>query len=106
MKIIITEEQNKSLISTLMNELFQGYELKFENEDRVVYVNNKPIIMLGPNKAIVDNEVLHELKKVLFFDSLKDVKESIREWIINTFGIKHRGGFFYGITFKNLSKQK
>lgn len=106
MKIVITEQQNESLLSTLLNELFQDYEVRFENEDRVVYLNDKPMILLGPTKAVIDNQVLEEVKKVLFYDSMKDFKEAIREWITNTFGIKQGGGHFYGITFKNLSKNK
>ena len=65
MKIIITEEQNESLLDTLLNELFQGLEVRFENEDRVVYLNDQPMILLGPTKAVIDNQVLEEVKKVL-----------------------------------------
>jgi hypothetical protein len=49
---------------------------------------------------------MEEAGKIFYFETVKDFKDSIRHWIINTFGVKEGGGHFYGITFKNLSNQK
>ena len=106
MKIIITEEQQENLLSHFLNKLLKGHEVKFENEDRVVYLDDIPMIKIGPTKAVIDNEIMDEAGKIFYFETIKDFKDSIREWIIKTFGIKQGAGAFYGITFKNLSKQK
>lgn len=104
MKYIITESQMNSLLSSLLDDLFSGYETKFENEDRVVYVDGKLMMMIGPNKAVVDNSVVDEVKQVLFYDTLKDFKSEVKHWIISRFGVKPGSEPFYGITFKNLNK--
>lgn len=106
MKIIITEEQQENLLSHFLNKLLKGHEVKFENEDRVVYLDGRPMIKLGPTKAVVDKEIMDEAGKIFYFETIKDFKDSIKKWIIDTFGVKEGGGPFYGITFKNLSNQK
>lgn len=103
MKYIITESQMNNLSSNFLDELFDGYKVKIENEERVVYLNGNPLIILNPNKAIVDSSILDEIAKVFLIDTINDAKQMIREWIFNTLGVKSGSEPFYGIKFKKIS---
>jgi Trm5-related predicted tRNA methylase len=103
MKYIVTESQMNNLSSNFLDELFDGYEVKYENENRVIYLNDRPVIMLDPNKAVVDSSVLDEMSKVFLIDTINDAKRMIRGWILNRIGVKSGSEPFYGIKFKKLS---
>jgi len=103
MKYIVTESQMNNLSSNFLDELFDGYEVKYENENRVIYLNDRPVIMLDPNKAVVDSSVLDEMSKVFLIDTINDAKQMIRGWILNRIGVKSGSEPFYGIKFKKLS---
>lgn len=103
MKYIVTESQMNNLSSNFLDELFDGYEVKYENENRVIYLNDRPVIMLDPNKAVVDSSVLDEMSKVFLIDTINDAKQMIKNWILNRIGVKSGSEPFYGIKFKKIS---
>ncbi len=39
MKIIITEQQVNELLTSMLEEMFDGYEIKYEGDLRNIYVN-------------------------------------------------------------------
>ena len=101
MKIIITEQQANELVSSTLEDMFNGYEVKFEGDHRNVYVNGKLMAQLGPSSAVVSLDAFNELKDNLFFSSDKDLREEVANWIRNTFGGKS-GIAKYGVSFKKL----
>ena len=105
MKIIITEQQANELLTSMLEEMFNGYEIKYEGDYRNIYVNGKLMAQLGPTKGIVSLDAFNELKDNLFFSSDKDLKEEVGNWIRNKFKSKNNIGV-YGITFKKLHGQE
>lgn len=101
MKIIITEHQANELVTSMLEDMFKGYEVKFEPDHRNVYVNGKLMAQLGPSSGIVSLDAFNELKDNLFFSSDKDLKEEVAKWVRNEFGGKS-GIAKYGISFKKL----
>jgi hypothetical protein len=101
MKIIITEQQANELVTSMLEEMFDGYEIKFEGDYRNVYVNGKLMAQLGPSSAIVSLDAFNELKDNLFFSSDKDLKEEVSSWVRDKFKAKS-GIAKYGVTFKKL----
>ena len=101
MKIIITEQQANELLTSMLEDMFRGYEVKFEPDHRNVYVNGKLMAQLGPSSGIVSLDAFNELKDNLFFSSDKDLKEEVAKWVRNEFGGKS-GIAKYGISFKKL----
>ena len=62
MKIIITEEQANELVSSMLDDMFKGYEIKFEGDFRNIYVDGKLMAQLGPTKGVVSADAYNELK--------------------------------------------
>jgi hypothetical protein len=105
MKIIITEEQANELLTSMLEDMFDGYETKFEGDLRNIYVNGKLMAQLGPTTGIVSLDAYNELKDNLFFSSDKDLKKEVSNWVGDKFGGK--GGVFkYGVSFKKLHGQE
>ena len=105
MKIIITEQQANELLTSMLEDMFKGYEVKFEEDYRNVYVNGKLMAQLGPTTGIVSLDAYNELKDNLFFSSDKDLKKEVSNWIADKFGGK--GGVYkYGVYFKKLHGQE
>jgi len=101
MKIIITEEQANELVTSMLEDMFKGHELKFEGDFRNIYVDGKLMAQLGPTKGVVSADAYNELKDNLFFSSDKDLKREVTNWVVNKFGGK--GGVVkYGVSFKKL----
>ena len=101
MKIIITEQQANELLSTMLEDMFKGYEIKYEGDLRNVYVNGKLMAQLGPSSGVVSLDAFNQLKDNLFFSSDKDLREDVASWIRNEF--KSKSGIAkYGISFKKL----
>jgi hypothetical protein len=101
MKIIITEEQANELTSSMLEDMFKGYEIKFEGDFRNIYVDGKLMAQLGPTKGVVSADAYNELKDNLFFSSDKDLKREVTDWVADKFGGK--GGIVkYGVSFKKL----
>ena len=105
MKIIITEQQSNDLLTSMLEEMFDGYETKFEGDLRNIYVNGKLMAQLGPTTGIVSLDAFNELKDNLFFNSDKDLKEEVGNWVRNKFKSKNNIGK-YGILFKKLHGQE
>lgn len=101
MKITITEQQANELVTSMLEDMFKGYEVKFEGDHRNIYVNGKLMAQLGPSSGVVSLDAFNELKDNLFFSSDKDLKEEVAKWVRNEFGGKS-GIAKYGITFKKL----
>ena len=105
MKIIITEQQSTELLTSMLEEMFNGYEIKYEGDYRNIYVNGKLMAQLGPTSGIVSLDAFNELKDNLFFSSDKDLKEEVGNWVRDKFGSKNNIGK-YGILFKKLHGQE
>jgi hypothetical protein len=101
MKIIITEQQLGSVLDSMLDDAFKGYEVVFKDNGRNIYVNGKLLAILEPTKGSISADIYHDLKNNLFYDSDKDLKLAISNWVDKTFGVK-KGTFKYGITFKKL----
>jgi len=85
MKIIITEEQANELTSSMLEDMFKGYEIKFEGDLRNIYVDGKLMAQLGPTKGVVSADAYNELKDNLFFSSDKDLKREVTDWVADKF---------------------
>ena len=105
MKIIITEQQANELLTSMLEEMFDGYEIKFEGDYRNVYVNGKLMAQLGPSSAIVSLDAFNELKDNLFFSSDKDLREEVASWVRDKFKAKS-GIAKYVVSFKKLHGQE
>ena len=105
MKIIITEQQANELLTSMLEDMFKGYEIKYEGDLRNIYVNNRLMAQLGPTRGIVSLDAFNELKDNLFFSSDKDLKEEVGNWVRNKFKSKNNAGV-YGIIFKKLHGQE
>jgi hypothetical protein len=101
MKIIITEQQANELLSSMLEDMFNDYEIKYEGDLRNIYVNGKLMAQLGPSSGIVSLDAFNELKDNLFFNTDKDLREEVANWIRNKFKSKNNIGK-YGISFKKL----
>ena len=101
MKIIITEQQANEILTSMLEEMFDGYETKYEGDLRNIYVNGKLMAQLGPSTGIVSLDAFNELKDNLFFNTDKDLREDVANWIRNKFKSKNNIGK-YGISFKKL----
>jgi len=101
MKIIITEQQSNEIVSSILEDMFNGFKLKYVGDKRNVYVNGKLMAELGPTTGIVSADAYNELKDNLFFSSDKDLKKEVTDWISNKFG-KKGGVHQYGVSFKKL----
>ena len=105
MKIIITEQQSNELLSSMLEDMFNGYEIKFEGDLRNIYVNGKLMAQLGPSSGVISLDAFNELKDNLFFSSDKDLREEVANWIRNKFKSKNNIGK-YGVSFKKLHGQE
>ena len=105
MKIIITEQQANELLSSMLEDMFNGYEIKFEGDLRNIYVNGKLMAQLGPSSGVVSLDAFNELKDNLFFNSDKDLREEVANWIRNKFKSKNNIGK-YGVSFNKLHGQE
>jgi hypothetical protein len=105
MKIIITEQQSNELLSSMLEDMFNGYEIKFEGDLRNIYVTGKLMAQLGPSSGVVALDAFNELKDNLFFNSDKDLREEVANWIRNKFKSKNNIGK-YGVSFNKLHGQE
>ena len=105
MKIIITEQQANEIVSSTLEDMFNGYEIKFEGDLRNIYVNGKLMAQLGPSSGVISLDAFNELKDNLFFSSDKDLREEVANWIRNKFKSKNNIGK-YGVSFKKLHGQE
>jgi hypothetical protein len=101
MKIIITEQQANELLTSTLEDMFNGYETKYEGDLRNIYVNGKLMAQLGISSGIVSLDAFNKLKDNLFFNSDKDLRDDVADWVRNKFKSKNNIGK-YGISFKKL----
>jgi hypothetical protein len=104
MRIIINEGQSESLIQNYLSKTFDGYKLKFDQSVRNVMVDDVLKMIIQPNRVIIDKNIVDNITDKFFFDDIKDLKQIIREWVIENFGVKKSNQVFFGVQFKNLSK--
>ena len=105
MKLIITEQQANELLTSMLEEMFNGYEIKYEGDLRNIYVNGRLMAQLGPSSGVISLDTFNELKDNLFFNSDKDLREEVANWIRNKFKSKNNIGK-YGVSFKKLHGQE
>ena len=101
MRIIITEQQANELLTSTLEDMFNGYETKYEGDLRNIYVNGKLMAQLGISSGIVSLDAFNKLKDNLFFNSDKDLRDEVADWVRNKFKSKNNIGK-YGISFKKL----
>ena len=100
MKIIITEGQQKSLLHTILDDMFEGAVMKYEGDARNYYVDGNLMMQVFPNNAYVDKSILEKTKDSLFYDTMNDFKDEVKKWVISTVGVKNPSWF--KISLKNL----
>ena len=105
MKIVITEQQANELLSSMLEDMFKDYDTKYEGDLRNIYVNGKLMAQLGPSSGVVSLDAFNELKDNLFFNSDKDLREDVANWVRNKFKSKNNIGK-YGVSFKKLHGQE
>ena len=105
MKIIITEQQANEILSSMLEDMFKDYDTKYEGDLRNIYVNGKLMAQLGPSSGVISLDAFNELKDNLFFNSDKDLREDVANWVRNEFKSKNNIGK-YGISFKKLHGQE
>jgi len=101
MRIIITEQQANELLTSTLEDMFNDYETKYEGDLRNIYVNGKLMAQLGISSGIVSLDAFNKLKDNLFFNSDKDLRDDVADWVRNKFKSKNNIGK-YGISFKKL----
>jgi hypothetical protein len=102
---VIEEQVSNEILSSMLEDMFKGYEIKFEGDLRNVYVDNKLMAQLGPSSGVVSLDAFNQLKDNLFFSSDKDLREEVSNWVRNEFKSKNNIGK-YGISFKKLHGQE
>lgn len=103
MKIIISEEQSNFLLHNLLDDMFKGYkEIYATSEEKLIYVGDKLMMIKMPTKAILSHEILEKVQNVLFYDTMKDFKDSVKSWVLNNFPVRTSAAPVYGISFKNF----
>jgi hypothetical protein len=102
---VIEEQVSNEILSYLLENLINGYEIKFEVYIRNVYVNGKLMAQLGPSSGVVSLDAFNQLKDNLFFSSDKDLREEVSNWVRDKFKSKNNIGK-YGISFKKLHGQE
>lgn len=102
MKYIITEEQQDSLSFSIIDDIMKGYEISFDGDERIVSVNDEPLMKLKAHTSIVSNKILDELKNNFYYENKEDLKNEVREWIIKKLHIKSTRINRYGIKFGKL----
>lgn len=103
MKIIISEEQSNFLLHDLLDDMFKGYkEIYATPEEKLIYVGDKLMMIKMPTKAILSHEIMEKVQNVLFYDTMKDFKNSVKEWVLNNFPVRTSAAPVYGISFKNF----
>ena len=105
MKIIITEQQANEILSSMLEDMFKDYDTKYEGDLRNIYVNGKLMAQLGPSSGVVSLDAFNELKDNLFFNSDKDLREDVANWVRNKFKSKNNIGK-YGVSFNKLHGQE
>jgi len=103
MKYIITENQSNFLLHDNLDEMFKGHTIKFvETGEMLIYVGDKLMMVKEPGRAVLSKDILDKAQNTLFYDSMKDFKDSVRAWVVNNFYIKPGNETLFGINFKDF----
>lgn len=103
MKFIITEQQSNFLLHDILDKIFKGHYVEHvETGESLIYVKDKLMMIKEPTKAVFSKDILDKVQNVLFYDSMKDFKDSVREWFLNNFPVRSGYEKLYGITFKDF----
>ena len=106
MKIILSEQQSNFILHDILDEMFKGHKVVYvETGEKLIYVGDKLMMVWFPTKAILSKDILNEVQNVLFYETMKDFKDSVREWLIKNFPVKTGQGPIFGITFKNFDDE-
>ena len=102
-KYIITENQSNFLLHDILDEMFEGYTIKFvETGEMLIYVGDKLMMVKEPGRAVFSKDILDKVQNILFYDTMKDFKDSVREWLLKNFHVKSGNETLFGINFKNF----
>lgn len=103
MKIIISEQQSNFLLHDLLDELFKGYREEYvATGEKLIYVDNKLMMVWQPTKAILSKDIMKKVQSELFYDSMKDFKNTIKSWLLKNFPVKRGVEMMYGVSFKDF----
>lgn len=103
MKIIISEQQSNFLLHDLLDELFKGYREEYvATGEKLIYVGDKLMMIWQPTKAILSKDIMEKVQGELFYDSMKEFKNSIKSWLLKNFPVKQGIEMIYGVSFKNF----
>ena len=103
MKFIITEQQSNFLLHDMLDEMFKGHHVEHvETGESLIYVKDNLMMIKEPTKAVFSKDIIDKVQNVLFYDSMKDFKDSVREWFLNNFPVRSGYEKLYGITFKDF----
>lgn len=103
MKFIISEQQSNFLLHQLLDEIFEGYTELWVKGEKLIFVGDKLVMIWGPTTAYFSKELIKQVQGVLFYDSMKDFKDSIRDWFLQHFPVSIKNPNMYGIKFKDFS---
>jgi len=92
---VIEEQVSNEILSSMLEDMFKGYEIKFEGDLRNVYVDNKLMAQLSPSSGVVSLDAFNQLKDNLFFSSDKDLREEVSNWVRNEFKSKNNIGKYH-----------
>ena len=99
---VIEEQVSNEILSSMLEDMFKGYEIKFEGDLRNVYVDNKLMAQLSPSSGVVSLDAFNQLKDNLFFSSDKDLREEVSNWVRNEFKSKNNiGKYLCDTLYKN-----
>lgn len=103
MKYIISEQQSNFLLHQLLDEIFEGYTEHWVKGEKLIFVDDKLVMIWGPSTAYFSKELITQVQGVLFYDSMKDFRDSIRDWFLQRFPVSINNPNMYGIKFKDFS---
>lgn len=103
MRYIITESQSNFLLHDILTEMFEGYTKKFvETGEMLIYVGDKLMMVKEPTRAVLSKDILEKVQGILFYDTMNDFKDSVRDWVLENFPVRKGSETLYGINFKNF----
>lgn len=106
MKYILTEEQSNFLLHDMLDQMFKGHtEVYATPEEKLIYVGDKLLMIRMPTKAILSKDILNQVQNVLFYDTMKDFKDSVKSWVLSNFPAKSGIAGNYGISFKDFDEK-
>jgi hypothetical protein len=103
MKYVITEQQQIGILYSVLDDMFSDFETKFEGDNRMVYKDGELLAILQPTRCVLTKKIFDYINDNLFYDSISDIKDDIRKWVLNKFGVRQTAQRMYGINFEDFS---